>query len=443
MASWSRSGASTVRAAALLVIVIVAAGSVMTPARAQQQPIFRAEVDLIAVDVQVVDRDGQPIIDLQPDRFDVTIDGRRRKVVSANLVQYSQAAQPAAIQSTSTAAAATNQWPSAEAGRLFMLAIDLGSLEVGQSRGVVQAAQGFVQRLQSNDLVGLYTFPVGPWVAPTTDRTELRRKLDTLVGQRQSLQSQYHLSPGEVVDITAEMAALANRAPVPTGRGSAAQNSALLGNETETLRRVQLRECGDTADMRCVEAIESEATAMAFFYEGLVMQGLNGLGALLQSLGEAPGRKTVVVFSAGMPISDRVGGRPNVGDQARVLGEQAARSNTTIYALHIDHSLLQSFSAETRHSDKQPVSRERESVMLGRMLDQFAGASGGALLRVLVGSGEGMLDRVLRETSAYYLLGVEPTNADRDGHTHSLRVKVDQRGVTVRSRTWVLVPKRR
>jgi VWFA-related protein len=239
------------------------------------------------------------------------------------------------------------------------------------------------------------------------------------------------------------MAALANRAPVPTGRGSAAQNSALLGNETETLRRVQLRECGDTADMRCVEAIESEATAMAFFYEGLVMQGLNGLGALLQSLGEAPGRKTVVVFSAGMPISDRVGGRPNVGDQARVLGEQAARSNTTIYALHIDHSLLQSFSAETRHSDKQPVSRERESVMLGRMLDQFAGASGGALLRVLVGSGEGMLDRVLRETSAYYLLGVEPANADRDGHTHSLRVKVDQRGVTVRSRTWVLVPKRR
>jgi hypothetical protein len=149
------------------------------------------------------------------------------------------------------------------------------------------------------------------------------------------------------------------------------------------------------------------------------------------------------VLSAGMPISDRVGGRPNVGDQARVLGEQAARSNTTIYALHIDHSMLQAFSAETRHSDKQPVSRERESIMLGRMLDQFAGASGGTLMRVLVGSGEGSLERVLLETSAYYLLGVEPTNADRDGRTHALRVRVNHPGSTIRSRTWVLVPKPR
>lgn len=430
--------------AALSAMAIVAAALLLTvSARAQQQPTFRAAVDLIAVDVQVVDREGTPITNLLADKFDVTIDGRHRRVVSADLVQYAQTSQPAAIQSTAASTAATNQWPSSEVGRIFMLAMDVGSFEVGQSRGVVQAAQGFIQRLQPNDLVGLYTFPVGPWVGPSTDRAELRRKLDTLVGQRQSLQSQYHLSPGEVVDITAEIAALATRStPAPTGRGNN-QLSALLGNETETLRRVQLRECGDTADLRCVEAIESEATAMAFFYEGLVMQGLNGLGSLLQSLGEAPGRKTVIVFSAGMPISDRVGGRPNVGDQARILGEQAARSNTTIYALHIDHSLLQSFSAETRHSDKQPVSRERESVMLGRILDQFAGASGGTLMRVLVGSGEGSLDRVLRETSAYYLLGVEPTNADRDGHTHALRVKVDQRGVTVRSRTWVLVPKRR
>ena len=81
--------------------------------------------------------------------------------------------------------------------------------------------------------------------------------------------------------------------------------------------------------------------------------------------------------------------------------------------------------------------------MLGRLLDQFAGASGGTLMRVLVGSGEGSLDRVLRETSAYYLLGVEPTQADRDGRTHALKVKVNQRNATVRSRTFVLLPKPR
>ena len=74
------------------------------------------------------------------------------------------------------------------------------------------------------------------------------------------------------------------------------------------------------------------------------------------------------------------------------------------------------------------------------MVAEFAGASGGALLPVTVGT-ETALSRVLRETSAYYLLGVEPTAADRDGKAHQLRVKVNLRGATVRSRLWVVLPK--
>ena len=51
------------------------------------------------------------------------------------------------------------------------------------------------------------------------------------------------------------------------------------------------------------------------------------------------------------------------------------------------------------------------------------------------------LNRVLRETSAYYLLGVEPSDIDRDGRAHRLNVKVNQRGATVRSRQWVVLPR--
>jgi hypothetical protein len=60
---------------------------------------------------------------------------------------------------------------------------------------------------------------------------------------------------------------------------------------------------------------------------------------------------------------------------------------------------------------------------------------------VNVGAGEMALDRVLRETSAYYLLGVEPGSTERDGKAHRLRVRVNQRGATVRSRQWVVLPK--
>jgi hypothetical protein len=61
---------------------------------------------------------------------------------------------------------------------------------------------------------------------------------------------------------------------------------------------------------------------------------------------------------------------------------------------------------------------------------------------VTSGAGEYAFDRVLRETSAYYLLGVEPADSDRDGRTHTLKVKVNLDDATVRNRTVVVIPRR-
>jgi hypothetical protein len=126
----------------------------------------------------------------------------------------------------------------------------------------------------------------------------------------------------------------------------------------------------------------------------------------------------------------------------RAIGEAAARGNATIYALHIDSGSVESYSAEKRRASRQPADMERESAIMGRWLDRMASSSGGVMQRVLVGSGQGALDRVLRETSAHYLLGVEPGTVDRDGKVRELKIKVSQPGVTVRSRTFVLIPKK-
>ena len=58
------------------------------PAGTQQQqpPAFRSGVELVSVDVQVVDKRGQPITGLKPEQFEVTIDGRKRQVASAQLI---------------------------------------------------------------------------------------------------------------------------------------------------------------------------------------------------------------------------------------------------------------------------------------------------------------------------------------------------------------------
>jgi hypothetical protein len=123
---------------------------------------------------------------------------------------------------------------------------------------------------------------------------------------------------------------------------------------------------------------------------------------------------------------------------AKDLGQNAARANATIYTIHLD----QEFVSPTTASKRSPGSPEvaRDEAMSANWLEDFSRSAGGSRFDVPVGGGDFAFERVVRETSAYYLLGVEPTAADRDGKPHQLKVKVDKRGVTVRNRQWVVIP---
>lgn len=444
--SWSRRSWWSALAVVIGVAATHVAGQQQPP-----QPTFRSSVDLIAVDVQVVDNTGLPIRALTPGDFEVTIQGRKRRVLTVDFVQSADVNDRAATMSVTSGPAATNIWPVGGAvgvgtGRTFVLAFDTDSFGISESRDVVGAARGFIRRLRPGDRVGLYTFPVGPRIEPTEDHAEVMRLVDTVVGRSQMMLGEYNLTPSEIVDITAESSRDFSRqvgasrgggaAPVPAGTTEAAVTP------DSVLQRVQIRECG-TVDSSCAEMIQAEANAKAFYLEGRATEGLNGLRSLIQLLNEQPGRKTVVMFSAGIPATDRPGGRPEVGELAKQLGQDAAATNTTIYTLHVDTREFQMMRPEQRKTDRSPVSTSRESAVTGRLLEEFSGASGGALIRVLLGGGELALDRVLRETSSHYLLGVEPAEVDRDGKLRELRVKVAQRGTTVRSRSWVVVPKRK
>jgi hypothetical protein len=76
-------------------------------------------------------------------------------------------------------------------------------------------------------------------------------------------------------------------------------------------------------------------------------------------------------------------------------------------------------------------------------LERVAGAAGGAYLRTQSGAADHVFDRVLKESAGHYLIGVEPSAEDRDGRLHSIRVRVNPKAATVRSRTYVVIPKPR
>ena len=82
----------------------------------------------------------------------------------------------------------------------------------------------------------------------------------------------------------------------------------------------------------------------------------------------------------------------------------------------------------------------REQTTTAGGLDRLAGVAGGTLLRVEPGGEDRAFDRVLRETSAYCLLSVEPEDRERDGRPHYISVRVRVHGADVRSRRTVIIP---
>ena len=393
-------------------------------ATSARQTVFRSVVDVIAVDVQVVDGNGNPIGRIGPDAFQVSINGQRRKVVSAQFISQAPVTDDPA-----------EPRPPEGRGRTFILAVDSGSFEVGAERGPIEGAQSFVQHLDANDRIGLFVYPTGSQIAPTTQRAPITISLGRVTGQKDPLRTHYNLRPWEIVDITAQMS---NPNSFLTATRTA-ENPATVESgtvmELDPVLKIQVRECPEDPD--CPSKIYAEGIQLATQLERQVQTSLGGLEALLRALEKIPGRKAVVLVSAGLLVSDRSAGRPDVGDIARVMGQTAARANATVYTVHIDTT-----AGVGAASQKAPGSSElaRDRALYGNWLSDFSQSAGGRLIYVPVGTADFAFDRILRETSAYYLLGVEPAAADRDGKPRKLDVKIKRRGLSVRSRQWVVVP---
>ena len=392
-----------------------------------QQPQFKSGSERVLVDVQVVDRQGQPIENLGAADFDVRFNRDPRPIASVEFLRVVAATTPAGgsaigSQGFVTSHAANGDTPG---GRDFILAVDESSFRPADAKAVVHAAQGFVEHLAENDRVGLFTYPAMPRFFPLTpDHRQVWRALDTVVGSYDPPSSRFHLAPLEVVDIEA--------------------------GDIDLIKAIAKRECfPGVFQSECLRSIPADANAMAAQYESVTAQCMDSLRRLFASLAQDPQRKTVVIVSGGMFASDRVGGRPDLTTLVETLGEDAARADANIYVLHIDGTFLQAFSAANappattapRFTSSQSLVRQASA--MSASLERLAGTSGGTLIRLESGREDTAFQRLLRETSAYYLLTVEPTDADRDGRRHFITVKVKTPGAEVRARASVVIPARR
>ena len=190
-----------------------------------------------------------------------------------------------------------------------------------------------------------------------------------MTGQRDTaVEVEFHLRPSELID-------LALWAERQIGPGA----------------DIALKICGTNLDRPRRDAVPRAALGhgqgQTMAAEGEAHASLSMLGSLLRQLAAVPGRKTVVLVSAGRLASDLPGTRPNLDDLAIRLGKAAAEGNTAIYTLFIDQSWIEQYRAETRRPNVTQTYAARDSAVLGRWLDVFSGSAGGSLMRVPAGDG--------------------------------------------------------
>jgi VWFA-related protein len=402
------------RATSLAVVVVVSgllvdargAGSGQNPP--QQTPTFRAGTDNVVVDALIAARDGSPIEGLKAEQFEVFIDGRRRPVLSADLVRASESGHTPAATTTPSAQ------PTDGVGRIIMLAVDEASFPVAAQQSAREAVTRVVDRVAPEDYLGMITFPGEVAIGPTRDRSAVRDAISRIVGARVDVgaSSRFNVSASEAGQ-------LRSRASVVT-------------------REIINRECrgAEAFSGTCPQEVMQTAHEILMTLEQQAMLSLAGLHRTLDAVASMPGRKTLIVISAGLPMSTQRGSQPDFAAETARIASRAAAANVNLYVFYMNVHFLQFFSAAYRKVNHAIYA---DITMFGHGLERFADGAGGAFFQIEVDS-DPFVERALRETSASYLLAVRADPKDQDGKEHFIRVAVKARGATVRHRRVVTIP---
>jgi VWFA-related protein len=379
---------------------------------AAQEVVFRTSVDLVTVDVTVVGRDGRPAGDLEPDDFVLKVDGRTRRVVSAQFV-----AQPAGGDRPRLLAArhfTSNE--EADAGRLIVVAVDDAHIRRLEGRQALRAAGGFLDRLDPLDRVAVTSLSRVDVVQFTRDRTDLKRRLETFTGQTDPVFLQFNIGIAEAVEIAdGGRARLAEVVLRECGRS--------LTDYINPARAADEAGAGRDA---CPERVEQEARAMSQHARTQARISLSALESLITALKSLPGPKTIVLLSEGMILDPRLVDVSN-------LAAAAKEARVAIYVLQMEVPIFEA------SQDRVSPTQVRDTHLRGDGLERLAGATRGAVFR-LVGSDPAPFDRIADELSGYYLLAFEATDADRDGRVHRIDVSLTRRGGVVRARSAFRMP---
>jgi VWFA-related protein len=369
---------------------------------------FKSGLDLVVVNVVVRDRSGKLVRGMKRDDFVVLEDGKPQSVSSFDFEEIENASLPPVDTPTVLGAIAQPGKPAQPAAaqalearpvadmkdrRLIVLFYDLGSMQPDEVGRAVQSGRDYVEkRISPADIIAVASL--------TTSLT---------------------IDQDFTADRQALLAALNRLSPV---EGS----ETVTSTDTETTP--------DTGS-----SFVPDDTEFNIFNTDRRLDALRSIADVLAGIEQ---KKSVIYFSGGVTQS-------GMDNQAalRTLVDRAVRANVSIYAA--DTRGLQAMPAggEARQASVRGagafsgrgMASQRESFSAAQdTLTTIAEDTGGKAFFDANEFSE-VFDKVVEDTTSYYLLGYTSTNPARDGRFRRIRVTLKEPGLKLEFRSGYYAPR--
>jgi VWFA-related protein len=386
------------------------------------QPTFRTGINFVSVDAIITDRRGNPVDDLTIDDFEVFEDGQRQDIETFKLIRVDGnpgigEAEPRAITSTYAEEAEARR----DDVRLFVIFFDDYHVRLGASLRIKEDLIQFIQtQLGPKDMIAMM-YPLDPvrTVSFTRNHQAIIRAIERWQGwkyrytpPRNMMEERYSNFPVEIVERLRNQVSLS------------------------ALQALMWR-LGGLREGRKSVIVVSEG------YTDYVPPQMRGMVASMPGLGAGPCNAMIGDPSQGAEgamaqTRQQFFGDMDVRQQMRNVYTAANRNNVSLYML--DPRGLTGFEFDINEC-------------VGQSLDSASLRNTQDTLRTMAGETDGraIIDRndlsvglrqMVRDASAYYLLGYSSIEAPTDGRFHQIRVRVKRPGVEVRHRKgyWALRP---
>ncbi len=404
-------------------------------------PVFKSQVELVYVNVVVRDKNGAPVRGLKREDFALLEDGKAQTITTFGFEEVATESAPAepATVAAAPANAASVEAPRAQVPPAERPAASVETLAV--LKPVPAGAPSAGAPLAGAPLAG------APSAGAPLDSALSGRRLVVLLfdghGMGDDQVERALGSAREYVDKRMSAADLVAVAAVDGGlrvHQDFTSDRARLHAALDKVQGIESPSSPEAASETSDPDASDQAAAAVDMSEIELFeidQRLRALEQLAQALSPLRQKKSVILFSGGM-------GGAGVENQVelRAAVDGAVRANLAVYPVD-----TRGLEALPPGGDGSQASSMSADAFLGRAVagafdqlvasqDTLAGLASGTGGKTFFDSNDfaGVFDRVIKDTSAYYVLGYASTNPRMDGKLRRIKVSLRGAGLKVEHR---------